>query len=187
MQETSNLISIITDLHGNIIYSSNNSSPLISLALCDLNVEYYQKKLIANMLDRNYIVYKIKLTIGTQLLVQYFFEEFKAHVLINQKLQNEANKLMTAYKICFNTFSELEQEVIYSLLNGYTTDKCINRFLSDVRPAKIKGNIKYTISNLYNKFSCDNRIDLIRILRYYGFDKNLPKSIFPAGIYDYYS
>jgi hypothetical protein len=179
----SDLISIITDLQNNIIYTSSDASMFIGIALKDININFYQKKIIANILDKNYTVYKIKLTINSQLLVQYFFEEFRLNY-ISTAATNRL-KLATNRRLCFESFSELEQEVIYSLLNGHTTDKCIIQFLRSIKESAVKGNIKYTISSLYNKFSCDNRIDLISTLRHHEFDRNLPKSIFPSGIYDY--
>lgn len=179
----SELISIITDLHNNIIYTSSDASKFIGIALKDINIDFYQKKIIANILDKNYTVYKIKLTIKSQLLVQYFFEEFRLSYI--NTVSPIKLKFATNRRLCFNAFSELEQEVIYSLLNGHTSDKCIIQFLKSIKESAVKGNVKYTISSLYNKFSCDNRIDLISTLRHHEFDRNLPKSIFPSGIYDY--
>ena len=174
------LTSIITDNRGNII-GNNNYLPFFKLALIDLNISPNQKKLLANTLDKNYSICKIQIEIETYLYFQYIIEEWRMGNNLNSvNKQIKFNDNIFAYE-SFNTF---EQEIIYSLLSGYTTDKEIENYLIKFTKVKIKGNIKYTISILYLRFNTGNRTDLISLLKLYDFDKYLPSSLFPPGIYD---
>lgn len=108
------------------------------------------------------------------------FEEWRIDnipISLNKKL-NINNALKDIRK-----FSDFEQEIIYCLLIGYRIDKEIEQFLTQLTLQKIKGNVKYTISTLYEKFHCDCRSDLINLLKAHGLNVKLPKSIFPSGEY----
>lgn len=173
------IISVTTDLAGNIVDMNNLGNQLIGIALKDLDLACNSKKLMANILDKNYVVYKVPLSTKNNLLYQYVFEEWrlfnvpiKTHTFVNKSLRD------------INSFSLFEQEIIYSMLNGYTEDKNIACFLFKVKLEKVCGSIKWAVSSLYKKFDCDNRVKLIEMLKYYELDRFLPISIFPPGLYD---
>ncbi len=176
-----NLISFVMDNNGNILGNSGNYFPFFKFALSKLNLKFNQKKLLANMFEKNYTVCKLPLELNGAFLNQYIFEEWRIdnntpltltkNLFINKELKNAQN------------FSDFEQELIYSLLSGYIVDKEIEKFLCQITCNKIKGNVRYTISSLYEKFSCDNRTDLVELLKAHELNGNLPKTIFPTGEY----
>ena len=96
-------------------------------------------------------------------------------------LNDTQNLYKLNVKISYESFNTFEQEIIYCLLNSYITDKEIESYLTRKNNNKIKGNVKYTIAMLYLKFETNSRTDLIRILRFYNFDKYVPISLFPQG------
>ena len=176
------IISITTDVRGNVI-NRHNSSNLFAMVLKGISLELNQKKLIANILEKNYTVSKFEVKVKNKPFYQFIFEEWK---LTNNLSPHETApiNLNTNLKD-INTFSDFEQEIIYSLLNGYTVDKNIEQFLVKIKKQEPQGNIRWTIRSLYSKFDCDNRILLIEMLRYYEFDRHLPVTIFPPGVYDF--
>lgn len=175
------LISIITDSNGNIV-DSNNSISLSKLALVNLeHILPNQKKLLANILEKNYTVFRLPLKINNLSFNQYIFEEWKIdnNIPNPQGSKSNLNNNLTDIK----KFSDLEQEIIYSLLSGYTTDKDIEHYIQRITKSKIRGSIRYAISTLYTRFNTNNKIDLIEILKQYGFDRHIPKSLFPLSEY----
>lgn len=180
------IVSVTTDSTGNIIDMSNAGNQLIGLALKDLNLACNQKKLLANILDKNYMICKVPLSTQNKLLYQYVFEEWR---LANCLFPIHMNSIPAIHSLNkhlkdINSFSIFEQEVIYSLLNGYVEDKNIEYFLFKVKTRKSRGSIKWAVSSLYKKFDCDSRVKLIEMLKYYELDRFLPVSIFPPGLYD---
>ncbi len=180
------LISIITDNFGNIIVNNSKFFPFLKLTLINLQLQPNQKKLLVNMLDKNYLICKIPFEIKTYPYCQYVFEEWRMGNDFNQILSNTLKKQIKINENVFTyeSFSTFEQEIIHSLLSGYTTDKEIESYLKKFISKKTKGNIKYTISMLYLRFNTCSRTDLIKLLKLYELDKYLPISLFPPGIYD---
>jgi len=172
------VITITTDLNGNLI--GNTKFPLMQLALKDLNIDCNEKRLLANMFDKNYVVFKTEVNLSEKPLYQYVFEEWRINNNITfSKLRTPVNKQLRD----INSFTDFEREIIYCLLSGYVIDKAIDQFLTKITNKKLKGNIKYTIAALYSKFECDNRSVLVELLKYYELDRYLPSSLFPPGVY----
>ena len=175
------IITITTDARGNVI-NSHNSSDLFAIALKGLQIELNQKKLIANLLDKNYTVLKFGVHVKNKPFYQFVFEEWK--LINNVPHYNTAPNILNKNLKDINTFSDFEQEIIYCLLNGYTVDKNIEHFLVKSKKQYPLGSVRWAIKSLYSKFDCDNRIMLIEMLRYYELDRYLPVTIFPPGMYD---
>lgn len=174
----SKVITITTDLNGNLI--GNTKFPLMQLALKDLDIDCNEKRLLANILDKNYVVFKTQISLSEKLLFQYIFEEWR----INNNISFSKSRLPVNRQLKdINSFTDFEREIIYCLLSGYVIDKAIDQFLTKVTNKKLKGNIKYTIAALYSKFECDNRSILVELLKFYELDRYLPASLFPPGIY----
>ncbi len=173
------VIAVLTDLNGNLI--ENTNFPFLKLALKDLDIKCNEKKLLANMLDKNYTVYKTQINLSNNDFFQYLFEEWKINNNIN--LSIDKVQVMNSQLKDINSFTDFEREIIYSLLSGYVIDKAIEQFLIKLTNQKLKGNVRYTIAALYSKFECDNRSLLIELLKYYELDRYLPVSIFPPGVY----
>ena len=181
----SDLISFIMDSKGNIVGKSNSYYPLFKISLSKFDIKFNQKKLLANIFEKNYTVYKLPLNIEGLCFNQYIFEEWKIDNNISLTFGKNLGKNLFVNKELKDVrkFSDFEQELIYSLLSGYMVDKEIEKFLVTVTGKEINGNVRYTISSLYEKFGCDSRTDLIELLRAHEFNSNLPKTIFPAGEY----
>ncbi|TXJ02065.1 MAG: hypothetical protein E6Q32_03145 [Neisseriales bacterium] len=173
------VIAVLTDLNGNLI--ENTNFPFLKLALKDLDIKCNEKKLLANMLDKNYTVYKTQINLSNNDFFQYLFEEWKINNNIN--LSIDKVQVMNTQLKDINSFTDFEREIIYSLLSGYVIDKAIEQFLIKLTNQKLRGNVRYTIAALYSKFECDNRSLLIELLKYYELDRYLPVSIFPPGVY----
>lgn len=173
------VIAVLTDLNGNLI--ENTNFPFLKLALKDLDIKCNEKKLLANMLDKNYTVYKTQINLSNNDFFQYLFEEWKINNNIN--LSIDKVQVMNSQLKDINSFTDFEREIIYSLLSGYVIDKAIEQFLIKLTNQKLRGNVRYTIAALYSKFECDNRSLLIELLKYYELDRYLPVSIFPPGVY----
>lgn len=173
------VIAVLTDLNGNLI--ENTNFPFLKLALRDLDIKCNEKKLLANMLDKNYTVYKTQINLSNNDFFQYLFEEWKINNNIN--LSIDKVQVMNSQLKDINSFTDFEREIIYSLLSGYVIDKAIEQFLIKLTNQKLRGNVRYTIAALYSKFECDNRSLLIELLKYYELDRYLPVSIFPPGVY----
>lgn len=175
------LISIITDQSGQIISSKNSSKPLTELMQPILNLKFDKKVLFANILDNNYIVCRLQLNILDSTFNQYIFDEWRFCGLTDNK---NTETFKTRKKFEYNSFNSFEKEVIFALLNGYSTNKEIEYFLKNNYGLPIKGNIQHIISMLFLRFNCDNRACLIKMLKMNSLDKYLPSSLFPPGIYD---
>lgn len=173
------VIAVITDLNGNLV--ENTNFPFLKLALKDLDIKCNEKKLLANMLDKNYTVYKTQINLSNKDFFQYLFEEWKINNNIN--LSIDKVQVMNSQLKDINSFTDFEREIIYSLLSGYVIDKSIEQFLIKLTNQKLRGNVRYTIAALYSKFECDNRSLLIELLKFYELDRYLPVSIFPPGVY----
>lgn len=173
------VIAVITDLNGNLVESTN--FPFLKLALKDLDIKCNEKKLLANILDKNYTVYKTQINLSSSNFLQYLFEEWKINN--NVHVSPPRSKIINNHLKDINSFTDFEREIIYCLLSGYVIDKSIEKFLCQITNKKLSGNIKYTIAALYSKFECDNRSLLIELLKFYELDRYLPVSIFPPGVY----
>lgn len=173
-----NLIAITTDRNGNLI--GNTSFPLMKIVLNDLDMNCGEKRLLANLLDKNYVVYKTPVQVLDKMFFQYLFEEWRINNNLNLRQCKHSPKKQLKD---INLFSMFEQEIIYCLLSGYTIDKVIEQFLVQATRTKPKGNIKYAVAALFTKFECDNRTTLIDLLKYYELDRYLPITIFPPGVY----
>lgn len=176
-----NIVSFISNEEGQIIHGNNNFVHLPQSFLSNLSIELYEKKLLANMLERNYVICKLPLMFENRSLYHWIFETWK----IGSNIQiNHANKYIEIKPKLksFFSFTEFEQEIIYTLLTGHHIDKDIISFLEKLS-VEIKGNIKYTISSLFDKFNCNNRTDLVYSLKAHELNYYLPKSIFPSGEY----
>ncbi len=173
------LITITTDLNGNLIEKTN--FPFLKVALKCLDLKCNEKLLLANMLDKNYMVYKTKINLSNNGFFQYLFEEWKINNNIN--VPSYKTQVINSQLKDINSFTDFEKEIIYCLLSGYVIDKSIEQFLIKLTNQKLRGNVRYTIAALYSKFECDNRSLLIELLKLYELDRYLPVSIFPAGIY----
>lgn len=173
------VIAVLTDLNGNLV--ENNNFPFLKLALKDLDINCNEKKLLANMLDKNYTVYKTQINLSNNDFFQYLFEEWKINNNIN--LPIDKAQVTNSHLKDINSFTDFEREIIYSLLSGYVIDKSIEKFLIKLTNQKLRGSVRYTIAALYSKFECDNRSLLIELLKFYELDRYLPVSIFPPGVY----
>ena len=176
------VISCITDQNGNFVKGNHTLMPFFQLALNKITVDYYEKILLANLLPKNYTICKLPIVLDSLNLNYWIFEEWK---ISNNILINCLPKKLTIYPHLKKqtNYTEFEQEVIYALLSGYVVDKEISTFLTNLTNQPIKGNIKYTISMLYDKFFCDNRTELVHLLKAHELDGILPTSIFPCGEY----
>jgi hypothetical protein len=119
------VIAVLTDLNGNLI--ENTNFPFLKLALKDLDIKCNEKKLLANMLDKNYTVYKTQINLSNNDFFQYLFEEWKINNNIN--LSIDKVQVMNSQLKDINSFTDFEREIIYSLLSGYVIDKAIEQFL----------------------------------------------------------
>lgn len=168
---------ITTTLDGQIL--SQIGDDCYDLSRFDIAVN--RRQLISNILDKNYIVLKTHISIEGRCCYQYILEEWRINM--NSKLLPN-NKVKSELLIDINSFTDFEKEIMYALLNGYTLDKTIEQFIIKLTNNKLKGNIRYGISSLYLKFNCENRTTLIEMLKAYGIDSYLPRTMFPAGIYE---
>ena len=175
------IISILFDNNGKIVGTDNILSlPCFKFILSNLDIKLNQKKLLANINGKNYIIYKLRVPIANQTYEQFLVEEWRmVPDLTITNLKNQPSKT----SLTTNLFTPLEQEVIYALLNGYSTSKEIEECLYQFNKP-ITGSIKYTLSTLFKRFNTGNKNDLTRLLKLYDLDKHLPLSLFPSGIYD---
>ncbi len=176
------VISCLTDQNGNFVKDNYNSMPFSQLAFNKLNIDYNQKVLLANILDKNYTVCKLPIKLDSINFILWILEEWRLICNLNNKTLSKPITIYPHLKKQ-NNFTDFEQEIMYSLLSGYTYDKEISIFLCNTTKESLKGNVKYGISTLYEKFHCDNRTDLVYSLKAHELDSWLPKSIFPAGEY----
>lgn len=180
-EHTNSVISIITDKNGNII-NTIDTMPFFQLALKKINIENDRKVLLANIFDKNYTVYKTLLNSFGNIMNNWIFEEWRlnSNILIQSNKKFIINNLLKNIKI----FSLFEQEVIYSILSGYYSNKEIEAFIiNNTITKELNGNVRYTISSLYDKFNCNNKHDLRILFQLHDLDKFLPITIFPAGLY----
>ena len=165
----------MTDQIGNII-EGNDKFPLVHIALTHFDILPIQKKLLVNTLDRNYSICKIPFRINNSYYFQYILEEWRMKIIPHHKRKES--------QINYDSFTVFEKEIIYALLNGYSTNKEIDLYLKSVMKSNTTGNVKHTITALFSKLGTDNRVDLLKLLFSYELDKYLPRSLFPQGLYD---
>ena len=171
------VISLLTDVNGQIL--RNNSNLDFSKNIHDLiNLPTNDRVLFVNYFEKNYIVSKVRTKISESIYYQFILHEWRliSHIAFND---SSFKQIVLNY----NDLTDSEKIIIYSLLNGYKTDKEIAKYLELSLKFKINGNIKYIMSKLLDMFHVFNRDLLFRSLVMNNLDSYLPEILFPKGTY----
>ena len=89
----------------------------------------------------------------------------------------DEHKIITGY-------SQFQQEIIFCLLNGIHSDKAIANFIQTKSKNIIEPRaVKDSILAIFKKLRITDRDELVFCLQYLGFDKYIPKTLYPSGVY----
>ena len=188
----SNIFSITTNIDGYVLVNEsatsifNNCKNIYDIdGLANyrtiLNQQFNDKKLLINVLEDNYFIFKIPLNLNGVILNQFIFDPYK----VSNNILFQPNKMISARDFIIESYSSIEQEVTFSLVNGYIQDKEILTFLDKCNSQIIDScKLKYAIQKLLNRFDTNLRTDLARKLIFYNLDKYFPISLFKPGLYD---
>jgi len=191
MQIVSNpIITIIINNDGDIQYNSTPEYNLFKNCKNLFEIEQFNKykhvltsnfstkTVLINLFKYNYTVIKIPLPFN---LTQYIFEKWRINNIIPTNQPNTNQTIFENLKD-ITKYSQIEQEVVYCLLNNVIQNKDIYNLISQYNPSCTERNIRFAIEQLYKKFDVNTKSSLIYSLKAHDLDMYLPKTIFKPCI-----
>lgn len=174
----------------NILYDSVVLSPFKEMLLNQdkliLEKGIGSQILLINICENNIILKKTPIIsynqiVGINLLSEIFSinplkHELSKNIKLNSAISNE-HKYVTGY-------SPFQQQIIFCLLMGMQSDKEIANFMNKITFNIFEcSNIRNGIREIFKKLFVSNRECLINCLFKLNFDKHIPDSLFPKGVY----